>query len=112
MEICTAVREAVGDDFSLLLDPVGAYDRPQAFQVGRLLDKLGYVAFEDPLPTSDIDGLAELCTKVDVPVHIGEFIDSPYRYCRVHPPWRDGRGAVYRGQHRRHHQRHEGGAPG
>jgi L-alanine-DL-glutamate epimerase-like enolase superfamily enzyme len=80
MEICTAVREAVGDDFSLLLDPVGAYDRPQAFQVGRLLDKLGYVGFEDPLPTSDIDGLAELCQKVDVPVHIGEFIDSPYHY--------------------------------
>ena len=80
MEICTAVRQAVGDDYALMLDPVGVYDRYQALEVGRLLDKLGYVAFEDPLPTTDIDGLVELCAKIDVPVHIGEFLFSPYNY--------------------------------
>ncbi len=80
MEVCTAVRQAVGDDFILMLDPVGVYDRRQALEVGRLLDKLGYVAFEDPLPTTDIDGIAELAGKVDVPLHIGEFLFSPYDY--------------------------------
>jgi L-alanine-DL-glutamate epimerase-like enolase superfamily enzyme len=80
MEICIAVRQAVGDDFILMLDPVGVYDRYQALEVGRHLDKLGYVAFEDPLPTTDIDGLVELCAKVDVPVHIGEFLFSIYNY--------------------------------
>jgi L-alanine-DL-glutamate epimerase-like enolase superfamily enzyme len=80
MEICTAVRQAVGDDFSLLLDPVGVYDRRQAVEVGHHLDKLGYVAFEDPLPTTDIDGLVELASKVDVPLHVGEFLFSIYDY--------------------------------
>jgi L-alanine-DL-glutamate epimerase-like enolase superfamily enzyme len=80
MEICTAVRQAVGDDFTLMLDPVGVYDRYQALEVGRHLDKLGYLAFEDPLPTTDIEGLVELCAKVDVPVHIGEFLFSIYNY--------------------------------
>jgi L-alanine-DL-glutamate epimerase-like enolase superfamily enzyme len=80
IEICRAVRQAVGDDFILMLDPVGVYDRRQAIEVGRELDKLGYVAFEDPLPTTDIDGLVELAAKVDVPLHIGEFLFSPYDY--------------------------------
>lgn len=80
MEVCEAVRHAVGDDYILMMDPVGVYDRPQALEVGRLLDKLGYAVYEDPLPTSDIDGLVELRSKVDVPLHIGEFIFSPYNY--------------------------------
>ena len=80
MEICTAVRQAAGDDFTLMLDPVGVYDRYQALEVGRHLDKQGYVAFEDPLPTTDIDGLVELHSKVDVPLHVGEFLFSPYDY--------------------------------
>jgi len=45
-----------------------------------LLDQLHYVAYEDPLPTTDIDGLAELCQALEVPLHIGEFISSPYNY--------------------------------
>ena len=80
IEVCKAVRQAAGDDFILMLDPVGVYDRRQALEVGRELDKLGYVAFEDPLPTTDIDGLVELAAKVDVPLHVGEFLFSPYDY--------------------------------
>jgi L-alanine-DL-glutamate epimerase-like enolase superfamily enzyme len=80
IEVCRAVRQAAGDDYILMLDPVGVYDRRQAIEVGRELDKLGYVAFEDPLPTTDIDGLVELRSKVDVPLHVGEFLFSPYDY--------------------------------
>lgn len=80
IEIARAVRKTVGDDFSLLMDPVGIYSRLEAMEVGRVLDELGYVSFEDPLPTKDIDGLVELCNALDVPVTIGEFLDSPYHY--------------------------------
>ena len=80
MEICKAVRQAAGDGFTLMLDPVGVYSRYEALEVGRLLDKLGYVVFEDPIPTTDIDGLVELCAALDVPVHIGEFLFSIYDY--------------------------------
>lgn len=80
MEICKALRKALGDDFPLLMDPVGVYSRDEAMRVGRLLDQLGFVAFEDPIPTKDIDGFAELCRALDVPIHAGEFLFSIYDY--------------------------------
>ena len=80
MEVCKAVRQAAGDDYILLMDPVGVYSRREALAVGRLLDELHFVAFEDPLPTKDIDGLAELARALDVPLHVGEFIFSIYDY--------------------------------
>ena len=80
MEVCKAVREAAGKDFLLLMDPVGVYTREHALKVGRLLEELDFAGYEDPIPTSDIDGLAQLCQALDIPVHIGEFIFSPYNY--------------------------------
>jgi L-alanine-DL-glutamate epimerase-like enolase superfamily enzyme len=80
IEICKAVRKAAGDDFQLLMDPVGVYSRREAMEVGRVLDELKFVAFEDPLPTTDIEGYVELCRALDVPVHAGEFIFSIYGY--------------------------------
>jgi L-alanine-DL-glutamate epimerase-like enolase superfamily enzyme len=62
------------------MDPVGVYSRQEALAVGRLLDELKFVAFEDPIPTKDIEGLAELCRVLDVPIHIGEFLFSIYDY--------------------------------
>lgn len=80
IEVARAVRTAAGDDFVLLDDPVGVYTREEAIKVGRVLQDLGYVCFEDPIPTSDIDGLVELARALDIPIHIGEFLFSPYSY--------------------------------
>ena len=80
IEVCKAVRQAVGDDFLLLMDPVGIYNRFEAMKVGRVLDELNFVAYEDPLPTKDIDGYIELRHALDVPLHTGEFIGSIYDY--------------------------------
>src|SRR5579885_1626216 len=80
IEVAKAVRKAAGDDFTLLMDPVGVYTREHALKVGRALQDLNFVAYEDPIPTSDIDGLVELCSALDIPIHIGEFIFSPYNY--------------------------------
>jgi L-alanine-DL-glutamate epimerase-like enolase superfamily enzyme len=89
MEVCKVVRETAGPDFLLLHDPVGVYNREEAMKIGRLLDELRYVAYEDPIPTSDIEGYVELCRALDVPIHCGEFIFSPYDYAE-----RVRRGAV------------------
>jgi L-alanine-DL-glutamate epimerase-like enolase superfamily enzyme len=80
IEVAKAVRREAGDDFTLLYDPVGVYTREEAIKVGRALQELNYVAFEDPIPTTDIEGLVELCRSLDIPIHIGEFIFSPYNY--------------------------------
>jgi L-alanine-DL-glutamate epimerase-like enolase superfamily enzyme len=80
MEVAKAVRKHAGEDFPLLFDRVGGYTRDEAIKVGRLLDQLNYVSYEDPIPTSDIDGLAQLAQALDLPITIGEFIFSPYDY--------------------------------
>ncbi len=74
------VRKAVGDDYTLLYDAVQRYNYYEALKVGRALDEYGYVSFEDPMPTYDIDGLVELRKHLDVPTEVGEFIVSIYDY--------------------------------
>ena len=80
MEVIKAVRKTGGDNMPLLYDPVGVLTREEAMKVGRLLDELHYVSFEDALPTKDIDGLVELAAALDVPVVMGEFMPSLYDY--------------------------------
>jgi len=76
IEEIRTVRKAVGDEFTLLFDPVQRYNVFEAIKVGQVLDECGYVSFEDPIPTTDIEGLIELRQKVRVPVEIGEFLYS------------------------------------
>lgn len=80
IEVAKAVREHAGADYALLFDRVGGYTRDEAFKVGRVLDELGYISYEDPIPTTDMDGLAQLADALDLPITIGEFIFSPYDF--------------------------------
>jgi L-alanine-DL-glutamate epimerase-like enolase superfamily enzyme len=74
------VRKAVGDNYTLLFDAVQRYNYYEALRVGRALDEYGYVSFEDPMQTYDIDALVELRKHLDVPTEVGEFIISIYDY--------------------------------
>lgn len=80
IEVAKAVRRTGGDGMALLFDRVGAYTRDEAMKVGRALDQLNYVSFEDALPTDDIEGLAALVAALDLPITMGEFTLSPYDY--------------------------------
>ena len=68
LEICRAVREAVGDDMLLMLDPVARYHREQALMVGREIEKLNFYWYEVPISDFDIDGLVELSRALDIPI--------------------------------------------
>jgi L-alanine-DL-glutamate epimerase-like enolase superfamily enzyme len=74
------VRKAVGDDFTLLYDAVQSYNYYEALRVGRALDENGYVSFEDPMQTTDLEGLIELRKHLDVPTEVGEFLTDIYDY--------------------------------
>ena len=52
-----ACRQAVGDDFVLMADPVAAYNHQQALRMGRELEKLNYYWLEEPLYDVDYYGL-------------------------------------------------------
>jgi L-alanine-DL-glutamate epimerase-like enolase superfamily enzyme len=76
MEEIKQLRKALGDEYVLAHDPVQAYNRYEALKVGRLLDELDYLWFEDPIRTTDLEGLVELAAALDVPLHVGEFLAS------------------------------------
>ena len=76
MEEIREIRKAVGDEFVLMHDPVQQYNRFEAMAVGRLLDELNYAWFEDPVRSTDQEGLIELCAALNLPIHVGEFLYS------------------------------------
>jgi L-alanine-DL-glutamate epimerase-like enolase superfamily enzyme len=69
-------RKIAGENFMLAHDPVQQYNRYEALKVGRLLDELDYAWFEDPIRTTDMEGLVELNKALDLPLHVGEFLMS------------------------------------
>jgi L-alanine-DL-glutamate epimerase-like enolase superfamily enzyme len=67
-----AAREAVGDDFPLMLDGSSFYTFTQALHVGHVLDELGYHWFEEPTYDRQLGILRELRSKLRVPILASE----------------------------------------
>jgi L-alanine-DL-glutamate epimerase-like enolase superfamily enzyme len=80
IEVCRAVRRAAGAGYQLIYGAAGNHGRREAMAVGRVLDELGFTAYHDPLPTTDIEGWAELRRALTVPLVAGEFLFSIYDY--------------------------------
>jgi len=81
---CKAVRKAVGDDFTLMLDSRAAYDLGEAVKVGRAIEELGFLWYEDPMPYMDIYNYQKLLQKLDIPVMATEY---PPGWLEMYPPW-------------------------
>ena len=54
IEVCEAVRRAVGERFTVMLDSTWAYVYPDALRVGQAAERLGFHWYEDPLADDDI----------------------------------------------------------
>ena len=78
IEICQAVREAVGDDMKLMLDSMWAYQYEDAMRVGRAIEELNYYWYEDPLVEEDIYNYVKLHQKLDIPIMSTEY--APGRF--------------------------------
>lgn len=68
IEAYRAVREAVGPDFALMADPVIGHNYDEALKVGRELEKLNYLWFEEPVLDVDFNSLRKLREKLDIPI--------------------------------------------
>jgi len=84
VEACTAVRKAVGDDFALMLDSSWAYEYPAALKVGRAIEELGYLWFEDPLKEWEIPNYIKLKQKLDIPIMATE---APFAGLETYAIW-------------------------
>jgi L-alanine-DL-glutamate epimerase-like enolase superfamily enzyme len=67
-----AVRETIGGDVKLLADVNFRWTPAQAIRAGRALAEHGLYWLEDPVPTHNLDGLAEVRGALDVPIAAGE----------------------------------------
>ena len=74
VEVCKAVREAVGDDMVLMLDPFGVYTAEQALWVGRELEKLGYYWLEHPMIETRMEPYRRLTRELDIAVLAPEHV--------------------------------------
>ena len=67
-----AVWEAIGKDGVLMVDANQVFSTPEALIRGRVYQELGCYWFEEPMPTTNKDGLAELARQLEMRVASGE----------------------------------------
>src|SRR4029453_12094945 len=67
-----AVRKLVGDGFPLAFDANNGYSVQGAIRVGRVLEELGYMWFEEPVQHYHTDSFAKVATALDIAVSAGE----------------------------------------
>ncbi len=84
IKVCEAVRKAVGDDYTLMLDPGWCYNYEEALRVGLVIDALGYYWYEDPLADQDIYNYVKLKQKLKTPIMATEY---PQAGLDSYAPW-------------------------
>jgi L-alanine-DL-glutamate epimerase-like enolase superfamily enzyme len=67
-----AVRKLVGDGFPLAFDSNNGYSVQGAIRVGRALEELGYVWFEEPVQHYHVESFAKVADALDIAVSAGE----------------------------------------
>ncbi|MAF09184.1 enolase [Candidatus Poribacteria bacterium] len=68
VEACRAVREAVGPDIDLMLDPFHYYSREESLYLGRALEELDYYWIEEPMDEHSTSSYVWLAEQLDLPV--------------------------------------------
>ena len=72
LKLVSAVREAIGDNFKLMVDANHAYNKNDALYVGKGLDEMEIYWFEEPVAPEDYDGYKELKEKLKTNIAGGE----------------------------------------
>jgi L-alanine-DL-glutamate epimerase-like enolase superfamily enzyme len=73
IQVCEAVRRAVGDDYTVMLDSTWAYQYPEALRVGRVAEALGFHWYEDPLADDDLYNYVKLKQQLGIPILATEY---------------------------------------
>jgi L-alanine-DL-glutamate epimerase-like enolase superfamily enzyme len=65
---CRAVRERVGPEVRLMLDPYHDYTREEALYLGRALEELDFYWLEEPMPEHSTSSYVWLTRQLDLPI--------------------------------------------
>jgi D-galactarolactone cycloisomerase len=72
VRLCQAIRRAVGDMMTIMVDANHAYDTTAAIQIGRQIEDLDIAWFEEPVPPEDLQGYRQVKSALRIPIAGGE----------------------------------------
>ena len=78
VKACAAVREAVGEDFPLMLDANHWYSRTEAFELGKAIQELGYYWYEEPMDEHSSSSYKWLADNLDIPILGPEYAEGKF----------------------------------
>lgn len=73
-------RQVLGDDIAIHADSNSSYDPPQAIEVGKMLEDIGAVYFEEPCPFDHLEDTKRVTEALTIPVAGGEQEFSQRRF--------------------------------
>ena len=73
-------RKELGDDIAIHADANGSYDPPKAAEVGRMLEDINAVYFEEPCPFDHLEDTKKVADALTIPVSGGEQEYSQRRF--------------------------------
>ena len=73
-------RQALGDKIAIHADSNSSYDPPEAIKVGRMLEEINAVFFEEPCPFDELEPTKRVADALRIPVAGGEQEYSHWRF--------------------------------
>jgi L-alanine-DL-glutamate epimerase-like enolase superfamily enzyme len=73
-------RKALGDKIAIHADANSSYDPEHAIPVGRMLEDIGAVFFEEPCPFDDFEETKRVTDALKIPIALGEQESSQARF--------------------------------
>jgi L-alanine-DL-glutamate epimerase-like enolase superfamily enzyme len=73
-------RKAFGDKMVIHADANSSYDPPEAIRVGRMLEDIKAIHYEEPCPFDNFDATKKVTDTLSIPVAFGEQESSQWRF--------------------------------
>jgi len=73
-------RKALGDRMVIHADANSSYDPPQAIRIGKLLEEIKAIHYEEPCPFDNFDATKQVADALAIPVALGEQESSQWRF--------------------------------
>jgi L-alanine-DL-glutamate epimerase-like enolase superfamily enzyme len=74
------VRKVFGDKMVIHADSNSSYDPPKAIEVGRRLQDVGSIHYEEPCPFDNFDDTKKVTDALEIPIAFGEQESSHWRF--------------------------------
>jgi galactonate dehydratase len=75
-----AVYDAIKDEAEIIIEGHGRFDIPTAVKIGNALSDFEILFFEEPIPPQNLEGLAEVKSRIKIPVAAGERLYNRWEF--------------------------------